>query len=43
MGVGDLKLEDAGESGAMGIHNVDSPREIADFIINSSKKAQRPL
>ena len=43
MGVGDLMLESAGESGAMGIKNVDSPREIADIIINSSKKSQRPL
>jgi uncharacterized membrane protein YdbT with pleckstrin-like domain len=43
MGVGDLMLESAGESGAMGIKNLDSPREIADIIINSSKKSQRPL
>jgi uncharacterized membrane protein YdbT with pleckstrin-like domain len=43
MGVGDLMLESAGESGAMGIKNLDSPREIADIIINSSKKSQRPI
>jgi uncharacterized membrane protein YdbT with pleckstrin-like domain len=43
MGVGDLMLESAGESGAMGIKNLDRPREIADAIINSSKRTQRPL
>jgi len=43
MGVGDLMLESAGESGAMGIKNLDSPREIADIIINTSKKSQRPI
>ena len=41
MGVGDLMLESAGESGAMGIKNLDRPREIADLIINSSKRPQR--
>ena len=39
MGVGDLMLESAGESGAMGIRNLDRPREIADAIISSSKKS----
>ena len=43
MDVGDLMLESAGESGAMGIRNLDRPREIADAIINSSKKSHRPL
>lgn len=43
MGVGDLMLESAGESGAMGIKNLDRPREIADAIISSSKKSQRSL
>ena len=38
LGVGDLMLESAGESGAMGIANVDSPREIADQILASSKR-----
>jgi uncharacterized membrane protein YdbT with pleckstrin-like domain len=38
MGVGDLMLESAGESGAMGIQNVDRPREIADVIIAESKR-----
>jgi uncharacterized membrane protein YdbT with pleckstrin-like domain len=41
MGTGDLRLESAGESGAMGIANVDQPREIADFILESSKKGAR--
>lgn len=39
LGVGDLILESAGESGRMAIHNLDRPREIADAIINSSKRA----
>ena len=40
IGVGDLLLEDSGQSGAMGIKNLDRPREIADAIINSSKKSR---
>ena len=43
MGVGDLRLESAGESGAMGINNLDRPREIADSIINSSKQGHRTI
>ncbi len=43
MGVGDLMLESAGESGAMGMRNLDRPRELADAIIASSKKSHRPL
>jgi uncharacterized membrane protein YdbT with pleckstrin-like domain len=39
LGVGDLMLESAGESGAMGIHNVDGPRAVADSIIAGSKQA----
>lgn len=39
LGVGDLMLESAGESGRMAIANLDRPREIADAIINSSKRA----
>ncbi len=39
LGVGDLMLESAGESGRMAIGNLDRPREIADAIINSSKRA----
>jgi uncharacterized membrane protein YdbT with pleckstrin-like domain len=38
-GVGDIMLESAGESGAMAIQNVDRPRELADEIIGSSKRA----
>jgi uncharacterized membrane protein YdbT with pleckstrin-like domain len=39
LGVGDLFLESAGESGRMAIGNLDRPRDIADAIINSSKRA----
>lgn len=39
MGVGDLMLESAGESGRIAIPNLDRPRQIADAIINSSKRA----
>jgi len=39
LGVGDLMLESAGESGRMAIANLDSPREIADVIIESSKRS----
>jgi uncharacterized membrane protein YdbT with pleckstrin-like domain len=39
LGVGDLFLESAGESGRMSIANLDRPRDIADAIINSSKRA----
>lgn len=39
LGVGDLMLETAGEGGAVGMHNVDSPRRIADDIIAASKRA----
>jgi uncharacterized membrane protein YdbT with pleckstrin-like domain len=43
LGVGDLMLESAGEAGAMGIQNVDGPREIADQILAESKKySSRP-
>jgi uncharacterized membrane protein YdbT with pleckstrin-like domain len=40
MGIGDLVFEDAGESGGMAMRNLDRPREIADAIINSSKKSR---
>jgi len=39
LGVGDLMLESAGESGAMGIANLDSPRMIADEILAGSKRS----
>ena len=38
LGVGDITLESAGESGSMGIANLDSPRDIADEILASSKR-----
>lgn len=38
MGVGDLRLESAGESGAMGIANVDRPRQIADTILEGANR-----
>jgi uncharacterized membrane protein YdbT with pleckstrin-like domain len=43
MGVGDLMLESAGESGAIGIRNLDRPRQIADAIIETSKRSHRPF
>lgn len=39
MGVGDLMLESAGESGGMAMRNLDGPRAVADAIIEGSKKA----
>jgi uncharacterized membrane protein YdbT with pleckstrin-like domain len=39
LGIGDLILEDSGKSGAMGIRNLDRPREIADSIIAGSKRS----
>jgi putative membrane protein len=39
VGVGDLMLETAGEGGAIGMHNLDSPRQVADEIIAASKRA----
>jgi uncharacterized membrane protein YdbT with pleckstrin-like domain len=38
LGVGDLMLESAGESGSMAIANIDRPRAIADAILNSSRR-----
>jgi uncharacterized membrane protein YdbT with pleckstrin-like domain len=43
LGTGDLMLESAGESGRMAISNLDRPREIADSIIEGSKRSHRPL
>ena len=40
MGVGDIMLESAGESGGMAIRNLDGPRELADEIIAGSKRAR---
>jgi len=39
LGVGDLMLESAGESGRISLQNFDRPREIADEIIESSKRS----
>ena len=39
LGTGDLMLESAGESGAMSLHNIDHPREVADTIIAGSKRS----
>ena len=43
LGTGDLMLEDAGESGAITVLNLDRPREIADAIIQSSRKPNRSV
>ena len=42
LGVGDVMLETAGESGRIAILNVDSPRDIADVIIAGSKRTPGP-
>jgi len=39
LGVGDLRLESAGESGAMAMRNVDHPRKIADLVLEVAKRA----
>lgn len=39
IGVGDLILEDSGQTGAMGFQNLDRPRAIADLIIAGSKQS----
>ncbi len=38
LGVGDLMLESAGESGGMAVLNLDNPRQLADTIIAGSKR-----
>jgi uncharacterized membrane protein YdbT with pleckstrin-like domain len=38
LGVGDLMIESAGEGGRITIANLDSPRGIADEIIDTSKR-----
>jgi putative membrane protein len=40
VGVGDLVLEDAGETGGMQMPGIDRPRRIADEIIASSKRVR---
>jgi uncharacterized membrane protein YdbT with pleckstrin-like domain len=39
LGVGDLILETAGESGRIGMANLDQPRIIADAIIEGAKRS----
>lgn len=39
LGVGDLRLESAGESGSMAMGNVDHPQKIADLILEVAKRA----
>ena len=34
-GVGDVRLENAGESGSLTIQNVDRPQQVADAILNA--------
>jgi putative membrane protein len=40
VGIGDVVLEDAGESGGMQMPGIDRPRLIADEIIASSKRVR---
>jgi uncharacterized membrane protein YdbT with pleckstrin-like domain len=40
VGVGDLVLEDAGETGGMSMPGIDRPRQVADEIIASSKRVR---
>jgi putative membrane protein len=39
LGVGDLRLESAGEAGSMAIANLDRPHQIADAIIKSARRS----
>ncbi len=39
LGVGDVLLETAGESGSLAIQQIDQPRAIADLIIDGSRRA----
>ena len=38
MGVGNITLETAGESGRLTMANVDNPQAVADFILESSRR-----
>jgi putative membrane protein len=40
VGVGDLVLEDSGETGGMSMPGIDRPRQIADEITASSKRVR---
>jgi len=37
-GLGTISLETAGESGAFGMHNVDRPQTVADYILEAAGK-----
>jgi uncharacterized membrane protein YdbT with pleckstrin-like domain len=39
LGIGDLRLESAGEAGSMAIANLDRPYQIADAIIKSARRS----
>lgn len=39
LGVGDLRLESAGEAGFMAVRNLDRPYQIADAIIKSARRS----
>ncbi|HZU26180.1 MAG TPA: PH domain-containing protein [Bryobacteraceae bacterium] len=39
LGVGDVMLETAGEAGGLAIRQIDNPRQIADTIIDGSRRA----
>jgi putative membrane protein len=39
IGVGDISLESAGETGAVMVNGIDRPRIIADMILERSRKA----
>jgi Bacterial PH domain len=39
LGIGDLRLESAGESGSIAVTNLDRPYQIADAIIKSARRS----
>ncbi len=39
LGIGDLRLESAGEAGSIAIANLDRPYQIADAIIKSARRS----
>jgi uncharacterized membrane protein YdbT with pleckstrin-like domain len=38
LGIGDLTIETAGESGPLTMHAIDNPHEVGDFILESARK-----
>ena len=38
LGIGNVTVETAGETGRLTMHNVDQPQAVADFILESSRK-----